>query len=286
MGNQKLERRGRSLKKDQRPLRPDAGRKSSDRTSSTGRRGAHRGQGRIGKQGELEFRSWGGARKGAGRKPKGARPLVAHDARPPHKESLPVLVTTRVAAGLPSLRRPAEAARIRAALERASGSARFQVVHHSIQSNHLHLIVEATDRRALSRGVQGLLIRVARALNRLWGRRGRVFGDRFHERELCNPRQVRNALVYVLQNSRKHGIWVDGPDPFSSGPEFDGWLTRVVGAAGGGRERGAGSATSSPGHRELRLAGRSLVPRPKTWMLSVGWCRHGLIDPRESPARS
>jgi hypothetical protein len=148
------------------------------------------------------------------------------------------------------------------------------------------LIVEAEDRRALSRGVQGVLIRIARSLNRLWGRRGRVFGDRFHERELSSPRQVRNALVYVLQNSRKHGVWVDGPDPFSSGPEFDGWLTRVVGPAERADARGAGRAASAPGHRELRLAGRCPVPQAKTWMLSVGWSRHGLIDLRESPAGS
>jgi len=126
-----------------------------------------------------------------------------------------VLVTTRLAPGLPSLRKPSEAARIRVALanvneivgraeqENDKGLALFQVVHHSIQSNHLHLIVEAANRRALSRGVQGLLVRIARALNRLWRRCGSVFADRFHERELCNPRQVRNALVYVLQNLRK-----------------------------------------------------------------------------------
>ncbi len=190
---------------------------------------------RRAKQAELKFSSWGGARKGAGRKPKGERAMLPHRSRPDHKARFPVLVTTRLCAGLPSLRRPGEAARIRAALATALASAvagapgksravqHFQVVHHSIRSNHLHLIVEAPDRRALTRGVQGLLVRIARALNRLWSRRGPVFADRFHERELRNPRQVRNALVYVLQNLRKHGIHLAGPDPYSSGPEFSGW---------------------------------------------------------------
>jgi REP element-mobilizing transposase RayT len=280
MGNTKLDLRRRATKKKQRLPHLNKGTTPSKRTRRPVGRDA------LGKQGELAFRSWGGARKGAGRKPKGARPLVPHDTRPAHKASRPVLVTTRVAAGLPSLRRSGEADCIRMAFERASKRARFQVEHHSIQSNHLHLIVEAEDRRALSRGVQGVLIRIARSLNRLWGRRGRVFGDRFHERELSSPRQVRNALVYVLQNSRKHGVWVDGPDPFSSGPEFDGWLTRVVGPAERADARGAGRAASAPGHRELRLAGRCPVPQAKTWMLSVGWSRHGLIDLRESPAGS
>src|SRR5690349_6253966 len=208
------------------------------------------------KQCELEFRSWGGARRGAGRKPKGERALVPHDTRPVHKARFPMLITSRLRPGLPSLRYEREAAIIRAALASANLTARalaaesartraahgqaippsrrgrparevvpFQVVHHSIQSNHLHLIVEAEDRKALTSGMRSLLIRIARALNRLWKRAGSVFADRFHEHELHKPREVRNALVYVLQNLRKHKIWLAGPDPFSSGPEFSGWRT-------------------------------------------------------------
>ncbi len=68
------------------------------------------------RQCELEFRSWGGARRGAGRKPKGERALVPHDARPQHKSRFPLLITSRLRPGLPSLRRAGEAALIRAAL--------------------------------------------------------------------------------------------------------------------------------------------------------------------------
>lgn len=247
---------------------------------------SHRKRSRV-QQGELAFREWGGARCGAGRKPKGERPLVPHDKRPDHKARFPVLITTRVAPGCPSLRRPGEAARIRAAFIRSNESARIQVVHHSIQSNHLHLIVEAADRRALTRGVQGLLVRIARALNRLWNRTGRVFADRFHERSLRNPRQVRNALVYVLQNLRKHGIHLHGPDPFSSAPEFDGWSRGVVERRGPrlSRASGTGGGGSRSAPIALLRAARSLVPRPKTWMLALGWRRHGLIDPNECPLR-
>ncbi|SRR5258706_2903777 len=244
-------------------------------------------------QRELVFRSWGGARKGAGRKPKGERALAPHVARPAHKSRFPVLVTTRVRPGLKSLRRPAEAALIRGALANATldceaqarGRAQFHVVHHSIQSNHLHLIVEASDRRALSAGMRGLLVRVARALNRLWGRSGSVFADRFHERALLNPRQVRNALVYVLQNLRKHGIHLSGPDPFSSGPEFDGWRAKHV-TGGGAVQRadpGRGASLGCCGPSGMRRAARGAIPSPKTWLLGVGWQRHGLIDPHEVP---
>jgi len=158
-------------------------------------------------------------------------------------------------------------------------------VHHSIQSNHLHLIVEATDRAALTSGMRRLLIRMARSLNRLWGRSGSVFADRFHEHELRTPREVRNALVYVLHNLRKHGIWLDGPDPLSSGPEFDGWGPKGVRGGGSGRPaqvapRGGIEARSPFAH--LRAA-RAETPNAKTWLLNVGWQRHGLIDPSERP---
>jgi hypothetical protein len=273
-------------------------------------RGANTGTKRVrargARQGELEFRSWGGARRGAGRKPKGERAMLSHDARPIHKARFPLLITSRLGPGLPSLRRAAEAAQIRAALAstnlaararaersgRAGRIAPFQVVHHSIQSNHLHLIVEAGDRAELTSGLRGLLIRIARALNRSWKRAGPVFADRFHERVLRSPLQVRNALVYVLQNLRKHGICLEGPDPFSSGPEFDGWRQRVERRGGPGVRicspsvRGRSSARGGSAEREplsLLRAARAEVARPGTWLLDSGWRRHGLIDPFECP---
>ncbi|MEO6597596.1 MAG: hypothetical protein ABIP94_22865 [Planctomycetota bacterium] len=72
--------------------------------------------------------------------------------------------------------------------------------HYAVLNDHLHLVVEATGRTTVSRGVQGLLVRIARALNRLWQRRGRVFADRYHDHTLRSPREVRNALRYVLGN--------------------------------------------------------------------------------------
>src|SRR5207247_1292169 len=99
----------------------------------------------------------------------------------------------------------------------------LRIVHFAIQSNHVHLLVEARDARSLSRGMQGLLVRIARNSNRAWKRKGSVFADRYHSRALRTPREVRNALVYVLQNSRKHGCHIAGVDPFTSGRDFDGW---------------------------------------------------------------
>src|SRR5437764_14061704 len=96
------------------------------------------------------------------------------------------------------------------------------------QTDHLHLIIEADDRTRLSDGVRGLAVRVARAVNRALGRRGAVWGDRYHARALTSPRAVRNALVYVLMNRRKHCEGERGLDPCSSALWFNGWREPVA----------------------------------------------------------
>jgi REP element-mobilizing transposase RayT len=96
--------------------------------------------------------------------------------------------------------------RILRSLSRAKDRLGARIVHYSVQRDHLHLIVEAEDTRSLSRAMQGLSVRIAKALNRALGRKGKVFADRFHDRVLTSPRQVRHALAYVLCNARKHGV--------------------------------------------------------------------------------
>src|SRR5439155_22992404 len=127
------------------------------------------------------------------------------------------------------------------------------------QQNHLHFLVEIEDESALSHGMKGLLVRVARSLNRLWGRQGAVFADRYHARALRSPREVRTALVYVLQNARKHRAAVGETDSFSSAAWFEGW------------EHPPGSFDSS------RCIGRAPVVAARSWLLRAGWQRHGLI---------
>ncbi len=104
----------------------------------------------------------------------------------------------------------------------------FRVVRHSVQRDHLHLIVEADDKKALSRGMRGLAIRCALAVNRALGRRGALWGDRYHASALRTPRMVRNALVYVLANAARHLRAVAGLDPCSSAPWFDGFHDAVA----------------------------------------------------------
>ena len=168
-------------------------------------------------------RTWGGARKGAGRKPRG-RPSMPHVTRPKIDPRCPVQVTIRATPGLPSLRSARVFGALRRAIARASVD-RFRVIHFSIQQDHGHFIVEGDEARRARGGVHGLAIRLALAVNRALGRRGTVVGDRYHARALTTPRHMRASMVYVLLNFRKHLRAPAGVDPRSSGPQFRGGST-------------------------------------------------------------
>jgi len=155
------------------------------------------------KQQSLPFRQWGGARRGAGRKRKSLRRNVPHRTRPRlHNAALQVTVRMRMEVW--NLR----SHRCFRALERAfaRGCRRFgfRLVHFSVQGNHAHFVVEAPDEVALGRAMKGLEVRMARALNKVMRRSGPVFADRYHALPLRSPRQVRNAVRYVLENHAIH----------------------------------------------------------------------------------
>src|SRR4051812_16845088 len=167
------------------------------------------------RQRSFEFRSWGGRRRGAGRKPAGARAGVRHQPRAVLAARFPVHVTWRMQPTVWNLR----TRRCFTALARAfyGGANRFgfKLVHYSVQGNHLHLLVEARDQRALSRGMNGLGVRVARGLNRVMQRHGGVLADRYHAHILRSPTEARRARAYLLQNARKHYGHAT-PDPYTS----------------------------------------------------------------------
>jgi putative transposase len=158
---------------------------------------------------DIEFSEWGGRRDGAGRPRGRGRRNAEHRGRERHSRYRPVHVTMRAREGLPPLREPVIAREVMKRIREANASKKlegvFRVVHFSVQDDHVHLIIEARDAGALSRGAQGLAIRIARRVNALLGIRGQFWGDRFHSRELASPRVVRSTIVYVLEN-RKSGI--------------------------------------------------------------------------------
>src|SRR6266446_435150 len=172
------------------------------------------------KQMVMKLPSHGGKRKGAGRKPKnGGKAGVSHAARPQFKARHPVHVTMRLLSGVGYLRGYSRRRAIEDALREAKMRFGMRVVHYSIQGTHLHLIVECDDPSALSRAVQGLAIRLARALNRIAGRVGKVFADRFHAHVMKALGEVAHAVRYVLENVRHHlreDVAPEGVDPCSS----------------------------------------------------------------------
>jgi REP element-mobilizing transposase RayT len=198
-----------------------------------------------------------------------------------------VHVTLRIVAGVPSLRGPLFV-RVRRALAEGQERFGFRLVHFSVQSNHVHLIAEAADRRALSRGMQGISIRVARAVNGALARAGRVFADRYHARALTTPRAAYFALRYVLLNARKHQRTPGSPraasreelptgfvDPCSSAPWFDGFSRPpelAFGAAEARRRWRASSGREAP------------VVAARTWLLRTGLRRHAAFDIDDAPA--
>jgi hypothetical protein len=144
----------------------------------------------------------GGARPGAGRKPNiPGQPGVDHRQREPIDARRPVHVTIKLDAGLPRLHGKPTLEVLRAAcaaaVERHLGGP-FRLRHHAVQADRVHLLCEADSRPDLASGMQGLLIRVAKALNKLWSRHGRVFADRYDDRILQSPREVREALRDVF----------------------------------------------------------------------------------------
>ena len=209
----------------------------------------------------------GGARLGAGRKRAPGSRELPHVARPKLDPRKPLHVTVRLRSGLPSLREQALLERVRSAI--THGKTRFgaRVVHYSVQRDHLHLIMEAHDRSGLSRAMRGLGVRVARGLNGLLGCRGRVIGDRYHARMLGTPREVRNALRYVLLNFRCHGR-TGAFDRASSGPAFDGWSH--------------GDPRAHLGDVEVDAIKSSIAPATR-WLSTLGWRIHGRIDPTARP---
>jgi len=212
---------------------------------------------------------WGGRRKGAGRKPKGVRPRERHINRKTHDAKFPAHVTIKILPGLADLRKSAVYHLVETAFFEGSRKPGFRLVHFSVQTNHLHLIVEASDAQNLSRGMLGLNIRIARRLNRFLRRKGKVFCDRYHVRNLKSPREVNVCLQYVLNNTRRHRrrtIFARGwIDPLSSGRYFRPWRGRL----------------SVPLNKELWP-----VAEPRTWLLKEGWARHGpvQIDVRPGPS--
>lgn len=198
-----------------------------------------------------------------GRTPRG------HRVRPELAARFPVHVTLKVIPQAPYLRGGVCFRAIRAAFVAGKEKNEFRLVHFTVQGNHMHLICEAGDKKGLARGMQGLAIRIARRVNRQTERKGKLFAERYHARILRTPTEVRNALVYVINNSRRHRpdvgrFWID---PLSSAAWFGGWRFPV-------REMWV----------RLEREREAPVVEAQTWLLTKGWRFRGLIQFDDGPS--
>jgi REP element-mobilizing transposase RayT len=180
-----------------------------------------------------------------------------------HDANHPVHVTIRRVRLAPSFRTSLVRAVILGEFGRARRLRRnpVRVVQYSIQDDHLHLMVEGRDAKDLAAQMRNLFSRVAMMINAALGRRGALFRDRHHRHALGTPREVRNALVYILFTARKHARIADARtqqeawatlDSFTSAPWCAGWAEHV-------RPPDVAAPLSSP----------------RTWLARVGWKRAG-----------
>ena len=204
----------------------------------------------------------------------------SHARRPELSKHHPVHINIKLRDGSPSLREAKTWRLLASVLRAANAKGRLRVVHFSVQSNHVHLICEAADKQSLARGMQGLKGSMARRLNTLWGRSGTVFSERYHRTDLTSPRQVRNAIRYVLQNLLRHSsarrpssqpqsggrtTGAPAPDAYSSARWFAGW-----------KEASLQAWAQAPDDAPVRS--------PRTWLLNRGWWKHhGLLSVAEYP---
>ena len=223
-------------------------------------------------QQELCFPSWGGRRRRAGR-PRRRDSGVAHLTRPDFAARYPAHITMKLVRELGSLRTKTKVKAIRLAITNAVADG-FRVIDWSVQNDHIHMVVEASGATDLSRRMQGLSVRIARGLNRVLGRRGQVFADRYHVHVLRTPREVRHAKAYVMLNARRHAAQRgrsnprDWMDPCSSWVWFDGW-------------KDCPSALI----REVRAMPdvEPCTAEPATWLMRVSWRRYGMIAINDVP---
>jgi putative transposase len=167
--------------------------------------------------------------------------MVSHKPRPAFDKPAAVHVTIRMARRVWNLRSRRCYRMIEGCFEASLGRFGLRLIEFAVLGNHLHLVVEADSRQALSRGMQGLGVRVAKALNGVMGSSGRVLADHYHSRILRTPTELVNAIAYVLGNHAHHHGGPTAADPFSSA-----WCDRT-----------------------------RLIGEPRSWLLRVGWRRAG-----------
>jgi len=212
---------------------------------------------------QLEFKKvkgWGGKRGGAGRPNRTG--LVSHGKRQPVDLKKPLHITLKLKKGVASLRSKQALKDFRFAVGQAKNFGLY-VIHFSLQSNHLHMIVEAKNSDCLAAGMKSLSGRLGKAIRKTVGGSGAVFSGRFHMHLLKSPTEMKRALEYVLLNTSKHFKLIEHIDDFSSGYAFKEWRALIGRRFGDLIEEQLKRLPHEP--TELSEA--------RSWLCRVGWMR-------------
>ncbi len=159
-------------------------------------------------------------------RPKSKRPTgVSHQVRPELRPKSVLHVSLRVTRRVPNLRSRRRYAVIRNAFVKfcEPKSLGFRLIHFAVLSNHVHFVVEADNKAALSMGMQKLLHSISRRLNALSLREhgesqstaggryserrgwlGHIFSDRYYAHPLVTPTEMHHAIAYVRNNAARH----------------------------------------------------------------------------------
>jgi hypothetical protein len=138
--------------------------------------------------------TWGGRRTKCGRKRIHSRG-VSHRTRESVNSKRPLHVNFKYRVSI----RNKEVLKI---LKRAlinSGAKGLRILHYSVQSNHMHFILEADNNKILETGMRSLTVTIAKGI-----KKGKVQLERYHLHVLKTIRETKNAISYVLFNEQKH----------------------------------------------------------------------------------
>jgi hypothetical protein len=204
------------------------------------------------------LKGWGGKRKGAGRKNQTG--TINHLKRERVNSKTPIHVTMKLRHGLPDIQCPEMHEKFKAGALKAKALG-LRVVHYTVEWDHIHMLLECSNNKALSQGMKSLGASFGRAIRKFAGGKGRVFKERFHMRVLKTPTEVRNAMAYVLTNTSKHHKMAPGPTPYSSGMYFSEWKKLL------GRRAGPNLREFVPLTSKLP----EFLCEPKSWLAREGW---------------
>ncbi|MEI8348179.1 MAG: transposase [Pseudomonadota bacterium] len=115
----------------------------------------------------------------------------------------------------------------------------LKVIHFSLMNNHLHLLIETENKKALAKALQSFAISFTKRLKNFNGlKKTPIFKERYFCHILKSLREVKHAIHYILMNGKKAGLSRYDIDPYSSAinlrslcpklfPELDFNLPRV-----------------------------------------------------------